>query len=54
MEEVQDATRARAAAEPGSALTYAFNNKMGDTAELCDQQGIAFIQVVAESMEGWH
>ena len=43
MEEVQDATRARAAAEPGSA----FNIKMGGTAELCDQQGIAFIQVVA-------
>ena len=27
---------------------------MGGTAELCDQQGIAFIQVVAESMGGWH
>ena len=54
MEEVQDATRARAAAEPGSALTYAFNIKMGGTAELCDQQGIAFIQVIAESMGGWH
>ena len=54
MEEVQDATRARAVAEPGSALTYAFNNKMGGTAELCDQQGIAFIQVVAESTGGWH
>ena len=53
MEEVPDATRARAAAEPGSALTYAFN-KMGGTAELCHQQGIAFIQVVAESMGGWH
>ena len=51
---LQDATRARAAAEPGSAMTYAFNNKMRGTAELCDQQGIAFIPVVAESMGGWH
>ena len=51
---LQDATRARAAAEPGSALTYAFNNKMRVTAELCDQQGIAFIPIVAESMGGWH
>ena len=24
------------------------------TADLCDQQGIAFIPVVAESMGGWH
>ena len=24
------------------------------TAELCDQQGITFIPVVAESMGGWH
>ena len=51
---LQDATRARAAAEPGYALSYAYNNKMRVTAELCDQQGIAFIPVVAESMGGWH
>ena len=51
---LQDATRARAATEPGSALTYAYNNKMRVTAELCDQQGITFIPVVAESMGGWH
>ena len=42
---LQDATRARAATEPGSALIYAYNNKMRVTAELC---------VVAESMGGWH
>ena len=29
-------------------------NKMRGTAELCDQQGIAFIPIVAESMGGWH
>ena len=51
---LQDATRARAAAEPGYALTLAFNNKMRVTAELCNQQGIEFIPVVAESMGGWH
>ena len=51
---LQDATRARAAVEPGSAMTYAYNNKMRGTAELCEQQGIAFIPVVAESMGGWH
>ena len=28
--------------------------KMRGTAELCDQQGIAFIPIVAESMGGWH
>ena len=47
-------TLARAAAEPGYALSYAYNNKMRVTADLCDQQGIAFIPVVAESMGGWH
>ena len=46
-------TLARAAAEPGYALSYAYNN-MQVTADLCDQQGIAFIPVVAESMGGWH
>ena len=47
---LQDATRARAAVEPGYALSYAYTNKMRVTADLCDQQGIAFIPVVAESM----
>ena len=51
---LQDATRARAAVEPGYALSYAYNNKMRGSADLCDQQGIAFIPVVAESMGGWH
>ena len=51
---LQDATRARAAAEPGYALTYAYNNKMRVTADLCDQQGISFIPIVAESTGRWH
>ena len=51
---LQDAIRARAAAEPGYALIYAYNNKMRVTADLCDQQRIAFIPVVAESMGDWH
>ena len=51
---LQDATRARAATEPGYAMSVAFNNKMRGTADLCDQEGIAFIPLVAESMGGWH
>ena len=51
---LQDATRARAAVEPGYALSYAYTNKMRGTADLCDQQGIAFIPIVAESMGGLH
>ena len=49
---LQDATRARAAVEPGYALSYAYTNKMRVMADLCDQQGIAFIPV--ESMGGLH
>merc|ERR1712012_269079 len=51
---LKEGTRARAATEPGYALTLAYNNKMRDAANQCDQQGIAFIPVVAESLGGWH
>ena len=51
---LQDAIHARAAVEPGYALSFAYTNKMRVTADLCDQQGIAFIPVVAESMGGLH
>ena len=44
----------RAAIEPGHALTMAYREKMRITADQCDQQGIAFIPVVAESLGGWH
>ena len=44
----------RAAIEPGHALTMAYREKMRVSADQCDQQGIAFILVVAESLGGWH
>ena len=50
----QDRYRAQAAREPGYALTQAYQNKMRVTADLCDQQGIAFIPMAAESLGGWH
>ena len=39
---------------PGYALTQAYQNKLRVTADLCDQQGIAFIPMAAESLGGWH
>ena len=51
---LKSGTRARAAIEPGYALTEAYKVKMRVTADQCDQQGIAFIPVVAESLGGWH
>ena len=51
---LQDATRAGAATTPGHAMTLAFNNKCRNTEELCREQGIKFIPIVAESLGGWH
>ena len=51
---LQDATRARAAMTPGHAMTVAFENKCRVTEDLCREQGIAFIPVVAELLGGWH
>ena len=51
---LQDATRARAATTPGHAMTVAYENKCRVAEELCREQGIAFIPVVAESLGGWH
>ena len=51
---LQDRYRAQAAWEPGYALTQAYQNKMRVTADLCDQQGIAFIPMAAKSLGGWH
>jgi hypothetical protein len=45
---------ARAAAEPGHALTVAYNRKVGAVAEACRRQGIAFVPLAAESLGGWH
>ena len=51
---LQDATRARAATTPGHAMVVAYENKCRVTEELCREQGIAFIPIVAESLGGWH
>ena len=51
---LQGATRRGAATTPGHALTVAYNRKMRDAAELCRQQGIAFIPIALESLGGWH
>ena len=51
---LQDATRARAATTPGHAMTVAYENKCRIAEELCREQEIAFIPVVAESLGGWH
>ena len=51
---LQDRYRAQAAREPGYALAQGYQNKMRVTADLCDQQGIAFIPMAAESLGGWH
>ena len=51
---LQDATRAGAATTPGHAMQVAFNNKCRGTEELCREQGIKFIPIVAESLGGWH
>ena len=47
-------TRAQAATEPGYALNLSNNNKIMGAVDQCDQQVIAFIPVVAESLGGRH
>ena len=44
---LQDATRARAATTPGHAMTVAYENKCRIAEELCREQEIAFIPVMA-------
>ena len=51
---LQQATLAGAATIPGSALDYAFANKVRGAEEECRAQGIAFLPMVAESLGGWH
>ena len=50
----QQATCDREANDPGFSLRYAYDNKMRGTAELCRQQGIEFLPIVANSLGGWH
>ena len=44
----------RAAREPGHALNFAHDRKLRGAEEDCQQQGIAFLPLVAESLGGWH
>ena len=50
----QQATHAREATDPGYFLRFAYDNKMRGTADLCHQQGIQFVPIVANSIGGWH
>ena len=50
---LQDATVAQAAVDAGHALQFAFNRKMRQADDLCRQQGIKFIPIVAETLGGW-
>ena len=43
-----------AAATAGHALTFAYERKMTAAAEDCQQQGIPFLPLAAESLGGWH
>ena len=54
MHPLQEKLVARAATEPGHALTVAFDRKVGAVAEACRRQGIAFVPLAAESLGGWH
>ena len=51
---LQAATLAGAAETGGHALNFAYERKMTAAAELCRQQGIAFVPLAAESLGGWH
>ena len=50
----EEATVEREAQEPGYALYFAHQRKMRGAAEDCQQQGLAFVPLVAESLGGWH
>lgn len=43
----------RSAREPGHALNFAHDRKLRGAEEECQQQGIAFLPLVAESLGGW-
>ena len=51
---LQTATVDRAAEEPGFALEFAHERKLRGAEDLCRQQGLAFLPLVAESLGGWH
>ena len=41
-------------ATAGQPLQFAYNRKMRQADDLCREQGIKFIPLVAESLGGWH
>ena len=45
---------AREAEEPGFALEFAHERKLRGAEDLCRQQGLAFLPLVAESLGAWH
>ena len=45
---------AGAAANPGFALSQAFDRKMRSAADDCRAQGISFLPMAVESLGGWH
>ena len=47
-------TVSRAAANPGHALTYAYDRKMRGAWEACRREGISFIPIVFELLGGVH
>ena len=51
---LQEATVAGAATTPGYAADIAHKNKIRDSLEDCERQGIAFIPLAVESLGGWH
>ena len=51
---LQRALVAEAATTPGSALAYAYREKMRKVGEECRRQGIIFLPLAAESLGGWH
>jgi hypothetical protein len=51
---LQAATVARAAEEPGFALEFAHERKLRGAEDLCRQQGLAFLPLVAEALGAWH
>ena len=42
-----------AAVTAGQALQFAYNRKMREADDICRQQGIKFIPIVAETLGGW-
>ena len=49
---LQGATLAQAATTTGYALTFAFDRKVRGAAEDCRRQGIAFLPLTVESLDG--